>query len=182
MRRPDQRLAELRQDQVHLHAAEGRRHAGCRGRARVTTSGRQARCKAARRTIVRMPYAWPVLPAVRPLAAAVLFGCARRDMRERNPRTPCFQVPLMLAFREAFRARRRRQTHRGAGRRRACHLGARLAAAARRRRGAAEARTCRLDLLSLVNTIDLGVCDRISDLDYVERSVAELRAARHHRI
>jgi type VI secretion system protein ImpF len=91
-------------------------------------------------------------------------------MRERDPKAPSFQVPLMLAFREAFQAgdAAKRIEERVAGER---VLSAR---GSLRRRGADEVllkRDLATDLLSLVNTIDLGSAVDISDLDYVKRSI-----------
>jgi type VI secretion system protein ImpF len=91
-------------------------------------------------------------------------------MREGDPRAPAFQVPLMLAFREASRAgdATKRIEERVAGERVVSARGS------LRRRGADEVllkRDLAADLMSLVNTIDLASAVDISDLDYVRRSV-----------
>jgi type VI secretion system protein ImpF len=91
-------------------------------------------------------------------------------MREGDNRTPAFQVPLMLAFREASRAgdAGKRIEERVAGERVVSARGS------LRRRGADEAllrRDLATDLLSLANTIDLGSAIDISDLDYVQKSI-----------
>ena len=91
-------------------------------------------------------------------------------MRERDPKAPAFQVPLMLAFREAFQER-------DAEKRIEERLGGERVVSGRgslRRRGADEAllkHDLAVDLLSLVNTIDLGSAVDISELDYVKRSI-----------
>jgi len=91
-------------------------------------------------------------------------------MREPDPKASSFQVPLMLAFREAFREgdAGKRIEERVAGERVVSARGS------LRRRGADEAvlrRDLATDLLSLVNTIDLDSAVDISDLDYVKRSI-----------
>ena len=91
-------------------------------------------------------------------------------MRERDPKAPAFQVPLMLAFREAFQEgdASKRIEERVGGERVVSGRGA------MRRRGADEAllkRDLAVDLMSLANTIDLASAVDISDLDYVKRSV-----------
>ena len=91
-------------------------------------------------------------------------------MRERDPGAPAFQVPLMLAFREAFREgdAAKRIDERVAGERVVAARGS------LRRRGADETllrRDLATDLLSLVNTIDLGSAIDISDLDHVRQSI-----------
>lgn len=91
-------------------------------------------------------------------------------MRERDPKAPSFQVPLMLAFREAFYEgdAAKRIEERIGGERVVSGRGA------LRRRGADESllkRDLAVDLMSLVNTIDLGSAIDISDLDYVKRSI-----------
>lgn len=91
-------------------------------------------------------------------------------MRERDPKAPSFQVPLMFAFREAFNegdARKRIEERVG---------GERVISgrSALRRRGTDEAllkRDLAVDLLALANTIDLASTIDITDLDYVKRSV-----------
>ena len=91
-------------------------------------------------------------------------------MREPDSKAPAFQLPLMLAFREAFREgdAAKRIEERVAGERVVSARGS------LRRRGADEAllrRDLATDLLSLVNTINLGSALDISDLDYVKRSI-----------
>lgn len=91
-------------------------------------------------------------------------------MNQRDPKAPSFQVPLMLAFREAFAAgdSARRIEERIGGERVVSGRGS------LRRRGADEAllkRDLALDLTSLVNTVDLASTVDISDLDYVQRSI-----------
>ncbi len=91
-------------------------------------------------------------------------------MRDRDPKAPSFQVPLMFAFREAFNegdARKRIEERVG---------GERVISgrSALRRRGTDEAllrRDLAVDLLALANTIDLASTIDITDLDYVRRSV-----------
>jgi len=91
-------------------------------------------------------------------------------MAERDPKAPSFQVPLMLAFREAFQAG-------DSAKRIEERVGGEHVVSARgslRRRGADEfllKRDLATDLMSLVNTIDLGSAIDISDLDYVKRSI-----------
>jgi len=91
-------------------------------------------------------------------------------MRDQDPKAPSFQVPLMLAFREAFREgdAAKRIEERVAGERLVSARGS------LKRRGADEVllrRDLATDLLSLVNTIDLNSALDISDLDYVKRSI-----------
>lgn len=91
-------------------------------------------------------------------------------MREGDSRAPAFQIPLMLAFREASRAgdATKRIEERVAGERIVSARGS------LRRRGADEALLrgdLAVDLLSLANTIDLASAIDISDLDYVKRSI-----------
>jgi type VI secretion system protein ImpF len=91
-------------------------------------------------------------------------------MPARDPKAPSFQVPLMLAFREAFQEgdAKKRIEERVAGERVISSRGA------LKRRGANEAllkRDLAVDLVSLANTIDLASAIDISDLDYVKRSV-----------
>lgn len=91
-------------------------------------------------------------------------------MRDRDPKAPSFQVPLMLAFREAFEEgdAKKRIEERVGGERVVSGRGA------LKRRGAGEAllkRDLAVDLLSLANTIDLASAVDISGLDYVKRSV-----------
>jgi len=91
-------------------------------------------------------------------------------MRDQDPKAPSFQVPLMLAFREAFREgdASKRIEERVAGERLVSARGS------LKRRGADEVllrRDLATDLLSLVNTIDLNSALDISDLDYVKRSI-----------
>jgi type VI secretion system protein ImpF len=91
-------------------------------------------------------------------------------MRERDPKAPSFQVPLMLAFREAFQAgdAAKRIEERVAGERVVSARGS------LRRRGADEVllkRDLAVDLMSLVNTVDLASAVDISDLDYLKRSI-----------
>jgi type VI secretion system protein ImpF len=88
----------------------------------------------------------------------------------RDPKSSSFQVPLMLAFREAFQEgdARKHIEERVNGERVVSSRGA------LRRRGAGEAllkRDLAVDLVSLANTIDLSSAIDISDLDYVKRSV-----------
>ena len=99
-------------------------------------------------------------------------------MRERDPQgADHFQVPLMLAFREAFEEgdAAKRIEERVGGERVVSGRGS------LRRRGADEAllkRDLAVDLLSLVNTIDLGVGGRHFGPRLCQRSIAELRPAR----
>ena len=91
-------------------------------------------------------------------------------MRDQDPKAPSFQVPLMLAFREAFREgdAAKRIEERVAGERLVSARGS------LKRRGADEVllkRDLAIDLLSLVNTIDLGSAVDLSDLDRVKRSI-----------
>jgi len=91
-------------------------------------------------------------------------------MRDQDSKAPSFQVPLMLAFREAFREgdASKRIEERLAGERVVSARGS------LKRRGADEAllrRDLATDLLSLVNTIDLGSAEDISELEYVKRSI-----------
>jgi len=91
-------------------------------------------------------------------------------MAERDSKSPSFQIPLMLAFRDAFQAgdATKRLEERVGGER---VLSAR---GSLKRRGADEAvlkRDLAIDLMSLVNTIDLGSAIDLSDLGSVKRSV-----------
>src|SRR5262245_63898073 len=91
-------------------------------------------------------------------------------MRDQDSKAPSFQVPLMLAFREAFREgdAAKRIEERVAGERVVSARGS------LRRRGADETllrRDLATDLLSLVNTVDLASAIDISDLDYVKQSI-----------
>ena len=91
-------------------------------------------------------------------------------MRERDLKASSFQVPLMLAFREAFQEHdaEKRIEERVGGERVVSGRGS------LRRRGADEAllrRDLAVDLLSLANTIDLASAIDIADLDYVKRSI-----------
>lgn len=91
-------------------------------------------------------------------------------MRERDSKPPSFQVPLMLAFREAFDAgdTAKRLEERVDGERVISARGS------LKRRGADELllkRDLATDLMSLANTIDLASAVDISDLPYVKNSV-----------
>jgi type VI secretion system protein ImpF len=91
-------------------------------------------------------------------------------MPARDLKAPSFQVPLMLAFREAFQEgdAKKRIEERVDGERVVSGRGA------LRRRGVDEAllkRDLAVDLVSLANTIDLASAIDISDLDFVTRSI-----------
>jgi type VI secretion system protein ImpF len=91
-------------------------------------------------------------------------------MNQRDPKAPSFQVPLMLAFREAFAAgdSAKRIEERVGGERVVSGRGS------LKRRGADEAvlkRDLAIDLTSLMNTVDLASAVDISDLDYVRKSI-----------
>jgi type VI secretion system protein ImpF len=103
-------------------------------------------------------------------SSGISHGSVQVLMGDRDPKSPAFQVPLMLAFREAF--------HEGdAAKRVEQRVGGERVVSGRgslRRRGADEAllkRDLAVDLLSLANTVDLGSAIDISDLDYVRRSI-----------
>src|SRR6185312_9589876 len=145
----------LRQVQDHLHAAGLDRR--CRGRDPDGLGYRQER-----RQLVNI---------------SRRLGCRRRRkaapasrhaffMRDQDSKAPSFQVPLMLAFREAFREgdASKRIEERLAGERVVSARGS------LKRRGADEVllrRDLATDLLSLVNTIDLSSAEDISELEYV---------------
>lgn len=87
----------------------------------------------------------------------------------RRKKAEHLQIPLMFAFRDAFREgdARKKLDNRVAGERVLSERGA-------KRRGADEQilrENLALDLMSLVNTIDLASAEDIDDLDYVSRSV-----------
>ncbi len=91
-------------------------------------------------------------------------------MQKRREVADYFQVPLMFAFRDAFSRgdAGKRLDNRVAGERVIAERGS------SRRRGADEAlvkENFSLDLLSLVNTINLGSAIDLRGLDYVEKSV-----------
>jgi type VI secretion system protein ImpF len=91
-------------------------------------------------------------------------------MQKRREVADYFQVPLMFAFRDAFSRgdASKRLDNRVAGERVIAERGS------SRRRGADEAlvrENFSLDLLSLVNTINLGSAVDLRGLDHVEKSV-----------
>lgn len=91
-------------------------------------------------------------------------------MRRKGGNSDRFQTPVMFAFRDAFDARdaRQRIEERVAGERVLAARGS------LKRRGADEAtlkRNLAVDLLSLVNTIDLGSSIELDEHEFVARSV-----------